>query len=410
MFCGKAYREFLRQERGLETWSEKAERRPEVLDYRDRFFLKIFMAYKEPQADGRGHYHSTCTFAETREILQSCLDEGMKKMAVMLVGWGQDGHDGMPPTRFPVDERLGGEAAFRDLIDWCHSNDIMLGVHDSYGESYACSPQFDLADVIRHRTGEPWQGVIWSGGQVHKTCPAVFVDKHTKRDVRAVKALGIHGHHHIDAIGSFMTCYSKEHPLEDRAKFAEEIRRMFAFIQDEMGSVSTEMPFGPYFPVVDGYFHSYSDPGAWHRVSPIGCHFLDRSIPLISIVLHGSVICGESMGQALDSPMRWIDWGLSPNWEVCMRPSPSFGIPAFFQVAGPLAENYRRHYGGDDLVSRLNPLAIEGRWELSGGITRTLYSDGTVLTVNPGPGELRAMDPYTWRIDAETSNSATQLQ
>lgn len=400
VFCGKAYREFLCEERGLLSWEEKAELRPVALDYRDRFFLKVFMAYKDPQADGRGPYHTACTFAETREILEDCLKRGVTKLAVMLVGWGQDGHDGMPPTRFPVDERLGGEAGFRDLIAWCDEHDIMLGVHDSYGESYSCSPEFDPADVIRHRTGELWQGVIWSGGQVHKTCPSVFVDKNTRRDVPAVRALGLYGHHHVDAIGSFMTCFSKEHPLQQRADFAGEVRRMFAFIQDEMGSVSTEMPFGPYFDVIDGLFHSYSHPSAWHRASPVGRHFLDRSIPLLSIVLHGSVNCGENAGSLLADPLHWIDWGLTPAWEVCMKASPAFGIPDYATAADPLASIYARHFGPDNLVARINPLQIEGRWELAEGVTRTRYSDGTSITVNRGPAAWDGIPPSDYKIEA----------
>ncbi|MFH1498706.1 MAG: DUF5696 domain-containing protein [Verrucomicrobiota bacterium] len=399
VFCGKSYREFLRRERGLLTWQEKAVKRPAVLDYRDRFFLKIFMAYKDPQADGRGPYHSTCTFAETREILEDCLKRGVTKLAVMLVGWGQDGHDGMPPTRFPVDERLGGEAAFRELIAWCAQHDVMLGVHDSYGESYACSPDFDPADVIRHRTGELWQGVIWSGGQTHKTCPSVFVDKNTKRDVPRVRALGIYGHHHIDAIGSFMTCYSKDHPLEQRADFAREVRRMFTFIQDEMGSVSTEMPFGPYFDVIDGLFHSYSHPSTWHLASPVGRHFLDRSIPLLSIVLHGSVNCGEGVDRLLDDPLHWLDWGLTPTWEVCMRPSPSFGINSYAKAAKDLAAIYARHFGSDNRIARLNALQIDGRWDLADGIARTLYSDGTYITVNRGSADWDGIPPNDCRIE-----------
>jgi hypothetical protein len=393
VFCGRAYREFLCEERGLLTWEEKAQTRPVVLDYRDRFFLKIFMAYKDPQADGRGPYHTTCTFAQTREILEDCLRRGVRKLAVMLVGWGQDGHDGMPPTRFPVDERLGGEAGFRDLIAWCDEQDIMLGVHDSYGESYSCSPGFDPADVIRHRTGELWQGVIWSGGQAHKTCPSVFVDKHTKRDVPAVRALGVYGHHHIDAIGSFMTCFSEQHPLQQRADFAGEVRRMFSFIQEEMGSVSTEMPFGPYFPVIDGLFHSYSHPSTWHRASPVGRHFLDRSIPLLSIVLHGSINCGEGAGTLRHDPLFWLDWGLTPAWEVCMVASDSFGIPAYADVAGELASIYKRYFGGKNLAARLNPLAITGRWELADGVTRTQYADGTEVTVNRSPTVWRGIPP-----------------
>jgi len=410
VFCGKSYREFLRDERGLLTWEEKAEKRPVVLSYRDRFFLKIFMAYKDPQADGHGSYHATCTFVEARAIIEDCIDRGISSLAVMLVGWGQDGHDGMPPTRFPVDERLGGETGFRELIAWCAENDVMLGVHDSYGESYQCSPDFDPADVIRHRSGELWQGVIWSGGQVHKVCPSVFVEKHTKREVPAVRALGIYGHHHIDAIGSFMTCHSPEHPLQQRADFAREIRHMFSYIQDEMGSVSTEMPFGPYFDVIDGLFHSYSHPSEWHRASPVGRHFLDRSIPLLSIVLHGSVNCGENVGHLLDDPLHWLDWGLTPAWEVCMRSSPSFGIISYAAAADDLASIYQRYFGQDGLLAHLNSLLIEGRWELADGVSRTLYSDGTVLTVNRSSADWNGIPASDYQVESPANiNSAADL-
>ena len=407
VFCGKSYRDYLYHERKLQTWQDKAKQRPVVLDYRDRFFLKIFMAYKEPQADGRGPYHCTCTFSEAREIIEDCIQRGITKLAVMLVGWGQDGHDGMPPTRFPVDDRLGGESAFRELIKWCAENDIMLGVHDSYGESYCCSPEFELKDVIQHRTGESWQGIIWSGGQVHKTCPSVFVDKHTKRDVSRVKALGIYGHHHIDAIGSFMTCYSKEHPLQQRADFTAEVRRMFEFVQDEMGSVSTEMPFAPYFKVIDGLFHSYSNPSTWHRASNVGRYLLDRSIPLLSIVLHGSVNCGEGVGNLRDDKLHWLDWGLTPAWEVCMRASDSFGIPTYTAVADDLVSIYQQYFGPDNRLANLNPLLIEGRWELAEGVTRTVYSDGTEITVNRSDFPWNAISAGDYQIKAPQTELVT---
>lgn len=384
VFCGKTYREFRRQERGLLSWSEKAQTRPAVIDYRDRFFMKIFMAYKTAQRDGHGPYHSVCTFAETKEILADCLSRGMKKLAVMLVGWGIDGHDGMCPARFPVDERLGGEKGFRELIEWCKENDILIGVHDSYGESYSCSPEFDIHDVIRHRTGEPWQGVIWSGGQAYKLCPAVYVEKHTKRDIPQIKALGIYGHHHIDAVGSYMTCFSKDHLLERRSDFAQKVREMFQYVATEMGSVSTEMPFGPYFDVVDGYFHSFTRLASRHMSTPIGQFFADRVVPLLQIVLHGSVNCCESIRDFEKSPLYWLEWGLCPQWEVCMSPSESFGIPAYAIWADRMAEVYNKYYGGDGLLQKLNPLTIEGRWDLAEGVTRTRYSDGTIVTVQAG--------------------------
>jgi len=399
--CGRAYREFLRSERGLLNWTEKAVERPVVADFRDRFFLKIFMAYKEPQADGRGRYHATCTFDEVKQILEECLAMGMSRLAVMLVGWGRDGHDGMPPTRFPVDPRLGGEEGFRMVLEWCRNRDVMLGVHDSYGEGYACSPEFDPGDVIHHRTGEAWQGIIWSGGQVHKICPAVFVEKHTRRDVSHLSELGVYGHHHIDAIGSFMTCHSREHPLERREDFTRQVSKMFQVARETMGSVSTEMPFGPYFADVDGFFHSYTEPSPWHRASPVGQFFLDRTVPLLQTAVRGSINCGESVGEHEDDLLYWLDLGLTPAWEVCSRPSESFGIPSFSSAARAMLRVYDLYFGSGGLAVLLGPREILSRREPAALVSCTQYSGGLEVWVNRGGAPYDGIPPGGFRITDE---------
>jgi hypothetical protein len=399
VFCATTYREFLRAERGVLSWAEKQVTRPEAIDYRDRFFLKIFMAYKDPQADGRGPYHSACSFAEVREILEDLHRRGVRRLAAILVGWGQDGHDGMPPTRFPVDERLGGEAAIRELIGWCKEHDIMIGVHDSYGGYYPCSPEFNTGDLIRHRTGEYWESIIWSGGQSHLACPKVYIEKQVKRDVPAVSDLGIHGHHHVDAVGTFMTCHSEDHPLETRAEFIAEVRKMFEFIISEIGSLSTEYPFGPYFDVMDGYFHSYTKPSPWHRASRLGRFFLDRTVPMIPIAISGSLVCGESIGEVDEGPMFWLSWGLVPNWEVTARASSDFGIPAYPDVADKLTEIYRIYFGKESPLRRLLGLEITGREELDGGLIRMTYADGTRLLINPTSQEISGIAANHYQIE-----------
>jgi hypothetical protein len=399
VFCGKVYRDFLRAERGLLSWEEKARVRPAAIEYLDRFFLKVFMAYKDPQADGKGEYHITCTFDEVQAILEECLSRGMKKLTVALVGWGIDGHDGMPPTRFPVDERLGGETAFKRLIAWCRDSDILLGVHDSYGGAYTSSPEFNTDDLIRHRTGEYWESIIWSGGQCHALCPEVYIEKHVKRDIPAIRALGIYGHHHIDAVGSFMTCFSKNHPLERRADYVQRVREMFKFTVEQMGSVSTEMPFGPYFDVIDGVFHSYSQPFPWHQASAIGRYFLDRTIPLVSIALNGSVNSGASIDECGCKGLHGIDWRLSPRYEVCVRPSPNFGIPSYAAVADQLAESYHINYGENNLSPRLARLTIEGRWEIAADVHVTRYSDGTTVSVNLSSEPLEDLPSQSYKIE-----------
>lgn len=400
VLCGKTYREFLRAERGLLSWDEKAAKRPVVLEYRDRYFLKIFMAYKEPAADGHGPYYTTCTFDEAREILEDCLARGIKKLTAILVGWGRDGHDGMPPTRFPVDDRLGGEEAMKRLISWCKEKDILLGVHDSYGAMFPASPEFNTEDLVCHRSGEYWESIIWSGGQVHVICPAVFVEKHVKRDLPAIRNLGVYGHHHIDAVGSFMTCYSKDHPLEKRADYVNGVRKMFEFATQTIGSVSTEMPFGPYFDVVDGFFHSFTHPYKFHRASDVGRYFLDRSIPLVPIALHGSVNCGENIGY---HSLHHLDWGLTLQTEVCVRPSSAYGILTYDRQKEELAKRYELYYGPENLVQRFAGLWIEERRELAADVHTTRYSDGTRVVVNRGKESWNGIEPDSYRIEAPTS-------
>ncbi len=404
-YVGVCYRNFLRDSRGVQNWTEKAVTRPEAIDYAGRFFLKIFMAYKDPHPEGKGDYHCTCTCDEAREILVECQSRGMKKLTVILVGWGQDGHDGKCPTYLPVDERVGGEAKMKELIAWCRENDIMLGVHTSHNAAYPCSDEFSIDDLVRHSTGEYWESIIWSGGQAHRICPEISLNKHVKRDLPALANLGLHGHHHYDAIGGFMCCHSPLHPVKNRAEYINLIREECRVAINTMGSLSTEMPFGQYFGVMDGFFHSFSNPGRYLRNCGIGSYFLDRSVPMIGIALHGSHNCGESIGSADSHRLtEMLDLGLTPQFEVCMRPSPAFGIPAYHLKAEALQNAYNFCFGNDGYMTKLLICDIDGRWEPAPGVSKTLYSNGTVVVVNFSDKDFDNIPAGEYRIIGNSSN------
>lgn len=372
-FVAKRYRDCLYQEKGLKTWEQKAQTHPEAIDYRDRFMLKFFMAYKEPHPEGKGKYHPTTTFAEVREILEDLLKQGVSRICAIIVGWNIDGHDGMPPTRMPVDERLGGETAMRELITWCDKKDIMLGVHDSHGYAYPCSPEFDIGDLIRHRSGEYWESIVWSGGQAHRICPEIMLKKYVRRDMEDVARIGIHGHHHIDAVGSFMPCYSKEHPLSLRSQTIECYREMFNIATEIMGSASTEMAFGPYFDVVDGIYHCYKNPSPWHLASPAAL-FRDESIPLLNIALHGSVKICMSAGKYSEAAMAW---GIAPQWEVSTHPAPHFGIKTYKESREKLIDIYMKTYGDEGYCLKTEGLLIDSCRDDSNGNYEIIFENGT---------------------------------
>ncbi len=405
-FVGVQYRRFLRTDRNVHSWEQKRTFRPQAVEYAQRFFLKIFMAYKDPHPQGQGEYHCTTTCDEVIEILRRCLEGGMRKLSVILVGWGQDGHDGKCPTYLPVDERVGGNEKMREVIAFAREHDIQLGVHTSHGGAYTCSDEFNVDDLVRHRSGEYWESVIWSGGQAHRVCPAVSLEKLVKRDVPALHELGFYGHHHYDAVGGFMCCWSPLHPVTQRGQYIALQRKEFEVAIDVMGSVSTEMPFGQYFDVVDGFFHSYSRLSAWFRNCAVGQHFCDRVVPMLGIALHGSHKCAESIGHGKDRTdedrmVDLLDLGLAPQYEVCMRPSPAFGIPSYDKSADLLANAYRFAFGPDGYMDRLTMHDIESRTEPLPGVTCTRYSDGTVVTVNRSEADFDGVPGGGWRMSPE---------
>lgn len=84
----------------------------------------------------------------------------------------------------------------------------------------------------------------------------------------------------------------------------------------------------------------------------------------------------------MDEPLHYLDWGLAPQLEVTSESVASFDIPGYAEVADILEDTYKRYYEGDcGIFERLASLTIEGRWELPKGVCKTLYSDGTLVTV-----------------------------
>ncbi|MBA3684895.1 MAG: hypothetical protein H0W72_06600 [Planctomycetes bacterium] len=395
--CGKAYRELLRR-RGVQTWAEKCRDRPAARDMAERFFLKIFMAYKDPQPDGKGAYHVGCTFEEARGIIADVLSRGIDRLLVVLVGWGQDGHDGKVPTYLPADDRLGGDAAMRDLVEWCRARGVQLGVHTSHSGTYQCSDEFTFDDVIRHRTGEPWQSIVWSGGQGFRVCPRISLEKYVKRELPRLAALGIHGHHHYDAVGSFELCHAHDHSVTTRCEYFGLIREEFKVAQRVMGSVSTEMPFGPYLDVVDGFFASYAKPFPWHLASPIGRHFYDRSIPLLAVAIHGSHNCCEFTEGGDAWRLQMLDMGTRPQMEVSMRACPPFGIAAYADRKDLMAETYRCFFAAGGLLERIGQADIVARRELAEGVSDTLYDNGVRVLVNRSQTACDGVAPMGFRL------------
>ena len=97
--------------------------------------------------------------------------------------------------------------------------------------------------------------------------------------------------------------------------------------------------------------------------------------------------------------LELLDLGLAPRYEVCMRPSPEFGIPAYDDKADMLADAYDFSFGPEGYMHRTGKLDIDARRDLAPGVSRTRYSGGTQATVNRSNEVFDGIEPMNVRWD-----------
>lgn len=376
---GRRYRDFLRRERGLRTWKQKAEENPDIHRFARSFVLKVFQGCKRPSLDGTGAYDSCTSFAETRELLHTMRADGIGAMTAQLVGWNDQGHDGAYPSRFPVNKAEGGEEELRELSDWARDNNCSLSAHDNYYDAYQISPDFSLNDLVVLPDGSPWRNVPWAGGFAYKMCPIKAV-RHLKRDLPRLKEL-FHGNYYVDALGAFNPCRSPEHPA-NRAAFLAATREMLTTIRDAFGTLSLEIAFGPYFDLIDGVYMPTDADGAGN-FTRFHEQFCDAVVPFLSIVLHNGVryhaLAWSKLGRR--GALKSLAWGCMPFIEIAAR-SPgnkAHGMPTYTALREFSLEANRLCCGEHvDLLEQ----DIEAIEEPAPELTRTTYANGTELFVN----------------------------
>jgi hypothetical protein len=195
---GRRMNRFIRETWGMKTLAEKCERSPELRYSASALTMKTFHGMKDLDHEyGDGAYRLFQTFAETQEQLTKLKAAGIDKVCIQLVGWNIDGHDGRYPTRFPVDDRLGGEAGFRALLRHGQQLGFRMQVHDNYADSHEPGNEF----LIRNLWGDPSPRGIWGGGAIWSVNPVKLGVERARLDMLKLRALGVAGVYYLDAMG-----------------------------------------------------------------------------------------------------------------------------------------------------------------------------------------------------------------
>jgi hypothetical protein len=389
VFTAGVLRRHVIRDLGKQTLPQRAEESPEVAYLLGAYFMKLFYGIQmqghsisEQDQSETPKFLLTMTFEEACASLKRFQDAGVDKIYTQNVGWNYRGHDGAYPTRFPIEERVGGERGFRELIAFGHNLGYQMTVHDNYLDAYEASKDFDLDLVIVDRYGQPQVRGFWGGGVSYILWPPAFRHRHLEEQMLQVKALGIRGPYYIDGMGSPL--YINYHPKHrgTRSDLARGIDRLLQAAKKLFGSVATESGF-LYNSITPDLV---ANPGtSWHLKScrkdwPITA-LLDRAVPLWQLTMSGLVLT-ENQGIEWTDTMRAMLYNQQPRYEWATRP----GVHPVLDR--PMIRKIKARY--DLLIKRFGHLRLLQMtdYHCEGDVETTTFEDCTRVTADFGKKEL----------------------
>ncbi len=328
--CADRVRRHVVDDLGKPTLEERAEASPEVAYLLDAYVMKPFhgvqmagyMMEGKPRVS-EGLFQNYMTFAEAAACFARLKEAGIDRVLTQCTGWNINGHDGLYPTRFPVEERLGGEAAFRAMIRDGQALGFHVQVHDNFIMQNLDSPDFERDYTAIDAHGEPLLHGRWAGGLEATGWPLAMPPERLGGHMRRMRELGLRGMYYVDYMEQPLEVnHHPEHggPRADCARgqvlVVEEARRVF-------GACGTEFGFLPCAVAAD-HVSTCGDP--WHLamaepdwpVKPL----LDagRRVPLWHMVFSGLTVHEARRGIRWDNAMHGVLLGGAPRDEWCVRP------------------------------------------------------------------------------------------
>jgi hypothetical protein len=389
--AAKRVRRHVIEDHGKPTLKERAAASPELASLVPSYTMKLFYAVENRgimmQGERKGDpvsFKQVMSFAEAGAGLERLRAAGIEKIHTQSVGFNPSGHDGMWPSRFPIDERLGGEGGFRELIERGKRLGYTMNVHDNQLAAYRRSHDFREAEVVVDQWGQPMALGEWGGGPTYVLNTFARPSGQIEREMRDMKALGLNGCAYLDGMGNpLYRDYSPAHPMT-RTDYARATNLLIETARGVHGAAQTECGF-LYCAIVADALCTGGD--LWHMK---GCWpdwpvtaLMDKRVPVWHLALHGLVLL-ESHGLGPVSTMECVLMGGHPRDEWSAHP----GVMPVLDDAR-IAQLKAKY---DVCLQRFGHLQIEEMltWdEPADGVQRTTYSDGTEVVADFNTQQLR---------------------
>ena len=307
-----------RENRGeIHPYAKRMENRPALAYTAESIYVRIRQGWKpvpspvpEQTPETEPPMHVAATFEDVSRLLDEFREKGIDKAEFCLVGWNKSGHDGRWPQIFPVEEKLGGEAALRELTAKAKAMNYAMVCHTNSTDAYSIADIWGSTELIQNREGQPEKNDKgWSGGDMYHICPHCGLEQ-ARQLLPKVKEMGFAGTHYIDVITTVFprACYDPKHPAT-RRDCVEKWNRILRFSRDLFGGISSEGCYDFAAPELDyGLYVSFG-----LKESPLA----DECVPLWQLIYHGYVLSNpytKTVNPVGKDLLKLLEYGGRPSF------------------------------------------------------------------------------------------------
>lgn len=388
----KEYRAYVKSQGRLRTLAEKAVKSPAVDKLIGCAFVHAGIKtsvqknsdfFDPAEPDKNNHLTS---FAEREHEMRHIRELGLEKLYLHLDGWAEPGYDNQHPDYLPACEAAGGWKGLKALSESLSEMGYLFGLHDQYRDYYFSAPSFDEEYACRLIDGTIPIHQKWAGGPQSYLC-GTQAPLYVKRNFSELKEHQIHldcAYLDVFTCNEGDECANPRHRMTRRECY-EYRNQCFEYLLSQNILPSSE---------------EVSD---WCVPSLVFCHYAPYDfmlrepdkpkkgipVPLYNLVYHDCIIEPWMMDKVSDCEDYMLYALLNGGTPYLIREGAYPNIDGAFETASTdfkLEEDIKRCR----IVAALHEKTAKCEMlchellDEKGQIQRTIFSDGTIVTVDFG--------------------------
>lgn len=347
------------------------------------------------------------TYQQIKDTLERLRQDGIKgKIYSNIHGWTKANYN---PDPLNADGALGGKNDLMDLTEYAKENNIILGL--AFNPVFATKQYATGEQVNKYMVRDSIGMLVNYEERRYVFSPKYIQELYAEKLIEKIGSYGANAAQ-INSIGYYLYYdYSNVYGFTSRVDTAKAFSEVARISNEKLG----------YSSIANGnmYMWKYATRIDEMPLSDLEYLFSDMSVPFLQMVLHGSIAYSGSypynvMYDDKKQMLEYIEFGCMPYFFLTQR---SMGDMAFSNATYSYDWLYSSDIGTwyDDVIEVYNEFndnvgylwsqEIVKHNQLSDGIKRVEYTDGSVIYINYNETEAEFTDPYsneTVKVDAQS--------